>query len=354
MSRTSSMIALPLAVFITAVCASASAQQIVFDDFNRPDSTSLGPNWVEANGDFVIQSNVCRGNVLFANDTWMYNTPFQQTYTNTKVRVDFSKTAGDNLFAAGVGFGLDPNTWGGVTILIQDNNLDGHFDRIFFEAAINAGAWFSQPTPIFFDFPFQVDAGQLTVWAEDNGNRAVARVEDASGNLIGTYSAAGIVGSPFPPTGTRAGVWVRSKARVDNFFAIQHRKLDAYPAALSVATGGTQTLDVSLGSAFAGQTYMLLGALSTSSPGTPIGGGVLLPLAVDPVLLWTVSNPNVPPYDSSFGALDSVGHARARFVLPPAALPSLVGVTLQHCAIAIKPNNVPSTATNTASLTFNP
>ena len=34
--------------------------------------------------------------------------------------------------------------------------------------------------------------GQLTVWAQDGGDLAVARVEDASGNLLGTYTASGI------------------------------------------------------------------------------------------------------------------------------------------------------------------
>ena len=342
------------AAFSTVFSTTALAQQISFDDFNRANSTNLGPNWSEVNGDFVIDGNQARGNVTFANDTWMVYTGFAKTYQNTKVRMDFSRFPNDNLFAAGLVFGADPNTWGGVAILVQDNDLNGLFDRIFFEAAVNAGAWFSQPTPIFYDLPTQISAGQLTVWAEDNGDRAVARVEDNAGNLLGTYSAAGIVGTPFAPTGTRAGVWVRSKSRVDNFFAIEHRKLDAYPANLSVTTGGTQTIDISLGSVHGNKNYLMLSALATATPGTPIGGGVLLPLAIDPVLIWTASNPNTPPFQNTLGTLDSVGHSRARFVLPPAALPSLVGITLHHCAIATQPLGAPAIATNTASLTFAP
>jgi hypothetical protein len=344
-------IAVPL---VLALSATAAAQQYVSDDFNRPNSTNLGPNWFEVNGDFVIDANQARGNIAFANDTWMVHTGFSKPYTQAKVRCDFSRFPGDQFFAAGLVFGADTNTWGGVAILVQDNNLDGFFDRIFFNGAVNAGAWFSQPTPVFYDFPQQIAAGNLTVWAEDNGNRAVARVEDNNGNLVGTYSAAGIVGSPFAPTGFRTGVWVRSRARVDNYQVIEHRQLDAYPPSLSVAAGGTQTLDISLGSANAGFNYLVLASLATAAPGTPIGGGVLLPLAIDPVLIWTASNPNTAPYTNTLGALDAVGHARARFVLPPAALPSLVGITLHHCAIAIKPTNVPATATNTASLTFTP
>lgn len=343
-----------LTAFACAFVSNSFAQQDVFDDFNRPNSSNLGPGWSEENGDFVIDGNQGRGNIAFANDTWMYNTGFARLYTDTKVRMDFARYPNDPAFAAGLVFGVDPGTWGGVAILVQDNNLDGLFDRIFFNAAVNAGAWFSQGTPVFFDLAQPIAAGQLTVWAEDNGDRAVARVEDSNGNLIGTYSATGIVGSPFAPNGVRAGVWVRGRSIVDNFHALEHQKLDAYPSTLSVAAGGTQTIDVSLGSAHAGYNYLVLASLGTTNPGTPIGGGVLLPLALDPVLVWSASNPNTAPYSNTLGSLDTVGHARARFVLPPAALPSLVGVTLHHCAIAIKPNNVPAVATNTASLTFTP
>lgn len=339
---------------LAALSAPTFAQQLVFDDFNRANSTNLGPNWSETNGDFVIDADQARGNVTFANDTWMVHTGFAKPYTQSKARMNFARYPNDNLFAAGLVIGADPNTWSGVAILVQDNDLDGSFDRIFFHAAVNAGAWFSQPTPVFYDLPQEITAGQLTVWTQDGGDRAVARVEDNNGNLIGTYSATGIVGTPFAPTGTRAGVWVRSRTRIDDFYALEHRPLDAYPSSLSVASGGSQTIDLTFGSAHAGRNYLLLSSLGTSTPGVWIGGGVLLPLAIDPVLIWTASNSNTPPYTNSLGALDAVGHARARFSLPAASLPSLAGVTLHHAAIAIHPTNVPAAATNTASLTFTP
>lgn len=338
----------------SALAAPALAQAIVFDDFNRPNSTNLGPNWSETNGDFVIDANQARGNVTFANDTWMVHTGFTKPYDQTKARMNFARYPNDNLFAAGLVLGANTNTWSGVAVLVQDNNLDGLFDRIFFNAAVNAGAWFSQPTPIFYDLPQSIAAGQLTVWIQDGGDRAVARVEDENGNLLGTYGASGIVGTPFAPTGFRAGVWVRSRSRVDDFFALEHRPLDAYPGSLSVTTGGTQTIDLTFGSAHAGKNYLVLSSLATSSPGVWIGGGVLLPLAIDPILIWTASNPNTPPYSNTLGPLDAFGHARARFTLPAAALPSLAGVTLHHAAIAIHPSNVPAAATNTASLSFTP
>jgi hypothetical protein len=338
-------------LLLAALPAPAAAQQLVFDDFNRPDGTSLGPDWFEDNGDFVIQGNRAKGNVPFANDTWMHHTAFAQGYTQAKARAEFSQSAGDSFFGAGLAIGLDPNTWGGIAVLVQDNDLDGLFDRIFFHAAINAGAWFSQPTPVFYDFATPIDAGQLTVWAQDGGDLAVARVEDASGNLVGVFTAAGIVGTPFAPTGTRAGIWARSRPFFDDFHALEHRALDAYPAAISVSAGGEQTLDVTLESAHGGELYFVVASGATASPGTPIGGGVLLPLAFDPILLWSVGHPNTPPYQDTFGTLDAIGHARARVALPAGSSSSFAGLTLHHAAVALDPATYyPTGVTNTAAL----
>jgi len=344
---------LTAALGVALLAPASFAQQLVFDSFNRPDSSDLGFDWAEQNGDFVIQNNFGKGNVPFANDTWMNHTAFGQPYESSKVRMEFARDSADFFFGAGLVLGLDPNTWSGVAVLVQDNDLDGLFDRIFFHAAINAGAWFSSPTPILYDFPTPIDAGQLTVWVQDSGDLAVARVEDTAGNLIGTYSAQGIVGTPFAPTGVRAGVWVRSRPFINDFYALERRALDAYPKSISVASGGEQTLDITLESARANDVYFLLASLTAADPGTPIGGGINLPLVIDPLLLWTLTSPNTAPYANTFGTLDAVGHARARVTLAPAAVPALVGIDIHQAAIALDPVTfTPTAATNSAVLSL--
>ncbi|MEM7308685.1 MAG: hypothetical protein AAF682_18525 [Planctomycetota bacterium] len=333
----------------------AFAQALVFDDFNRPDSTDLGPDWSEVNGDFVLLSGRCKGNVPFANDTWMHHTGFAQPYTASKARIEFARDAGDGFFGSGLVVGLDPSSWSGVAVMLQDNDLDGLFDRLFFHAAINAGAWFSQPTPVFHDLPTQLVSGQLTVWVQDGGDVALARIEDSAGNLIGTYSAAGIVGTPFAPTGTAAGVWARSRPFFDDFYALERRALDAYPAALSVSGGGEQTLDLTFESAHAGELYFVVSSQTAASPGTPIGGGVLLPLVIDPITLWVLGHPNTAPYEDNFGTLDTFGHARARLRLLAGSSPSFVGLTLHHAGVALDPVSfAPTAATNSAPVDLLP
>ena len=48
---------LALAAFSATFSTAALGQQISFDDFNRANSTNLGANWSEVNGDFVIDTN---------------------------------------------------------------------------------------------------------------------------------------------------------------------------------------------------------------------------------------------------------------------------------------------------------
>lgn len=332
----------------------ASAQQLVHDDFDRPDSTNLGPDWVEANNDLELFGGAARGKFAFLNDTWMHHASFSQGYPTAKAVVDFASTPGDVFFGTGVVLGLDPNTWGGVAVRVTDNDLDGSFDRVFFEAAINAGAWFSQPTPVWYDLPSGLPNGQLTAWVDAASDTVWARVEDGAGQLVGLYSAAGIAASPFAPSGDKVGVWVSSRSKADNFFAMEHQRLDAFPAAVSMASGGTQVLDVDFGAAHAGELYLVLASATGTAPSTPTGSGPDLPLVFDSFTLWTFQHPNQAPYTKTFGQLGASGSARARVTVPPNFDPGLVGVTFHHAALTVNLQGVVTAVSNPAPLLLLP
>ena len=342
------------AALLAGLSSTASAQMLVQDDFNLPDGTFVGVNWVEANNNLEIASQKVRGAVAFASDTWMYHAGFAQPHATSKAIIDFGATPGDTFFGAGVVIGLDHNTWGGTAVRVTDNDLDGLFDRVFFMAAINAGAWYTQSTPIWYDLPTPVDAGQLTVWAEPADDMVVARIEDANGNLIGTYTAAGIAASPFAPTGTDVGIWISSRATADNFFAMEHRTLDAYPASISLGAGGKQTMDLSFGTAHAGELYLMLASASGTAPGTALGGGLVLPLNADALTTWTFLNINHAPYATTLGTLDAQGHARTSITMPPGILPGLAGLTINHAAISLNLGGIPTSTSNAATVSFLP
>lgn len=341
------------ATLIAVFCGATSAQS-VFDDFNRPNSSNMGPDWSEQNGDLKIESGHGVGNFAFTNN-WMYHTGYSASYQDAFAGVTFNNN-NKNSVAVGLVIGLDPNAWSGVEIKLQDNDGDKLYDRLFFEAAINAGAWFNQPTPVHYDLPTPLASGRLTVHAPD-ADTAEVQVFDINGNLVGTYQASGITQGAFPPVGDRVGLIAYGNAAFDDFFAKPDTTLTGAPETLSVAAGGVQSLDIAMGSSHASELYYLLGSTSGTTPGTYAGDGVTVPLNLDSYFLHTLANPNTAPLTNSVGSLDANGQATALFTLPPALDPALVGMTVHHAAVTfgIGPMGATITgATDAAPLTLAP
>jgi hypothetical protein len=106
--------------------------------------------------------------------------------------------------------------------------------------------------------------------------------------------------------------------------------LQASPSRASLGLGGTQTFALNAGPGLQGQVFWLLGSLSGTAPGIPVGGGLVLPLNPDAYLVFGVLHSNLPPLDNSLGLLGPTGQASAAFGLPPGTDPSLAGLTLHH------------------------
>jgi hypothetical protein len=108
--------------------------------------------------------------------------------------------------------------------------------------------------------------------------------------------------------------------------------LQAWPAQLSLASGGTQAMTLAGGGAVAGQGFFVLGSLSGTSPGIMLGS-VLLPLNPDAYLSLTtkLGAPIAPP----LGTLGDFGQASAAFTLPAGLSPALVGATVHHAYLAL-------------------
>lgn len=105
------------------------------------------------------------------------------------------------------------------------------------------------------------------------------------------------------------------------------------PAQISVANGGTQTLDLAAGAANAGDVYLLLGSVTGTAPGFQIDG-FTLPLNVDAYTLATLFAPNAPPLAGSLGTFDANGTAQATFTIAPGSA-SLAGLTASHAYVAL-------------------
>jgi predicted outer membrane repeat protein len=119
------------------------------------------------------------------------------------------------------------------------------------------------------------------------------------------------------------------------------------PCGISSSTGQAQFLSLAAGAEFSLDTYFLLGSLSGTSPGLPLGPDVTLPLNfVDAYFDYTVSSPNSEVLGSSFGFLSQTGEASATFKiptsLPPSTTASLVGLTAHHAFLVFGADPVTS------------
>jgi hypothetical protein len=93
------------------------------------------------------------------------------------------------------------------------------------------------------------------------------------------------------------------------------------------AVGGTQTLHIAPGVAFAGDLYVMAGSLSGFWPGTPFAGQTI-PLNLDVYLAYTLFHGGNPPLSAPFGFLDGAGEATVTVTLP--ADPMLAGLKAHH------------------------
>jgi hypothetical protein len=127
--------------------------------------------------------------------------------------------------------------------------------------------------------------------------------------------------------------------------------LFAVPAVLDAGPGGTQFFALQAGSSLAGTVYLMLGSLSGTEPGVPIGH-LVLPLVPDALFTFELAHPNAVVLNG-FGLLNGSGQASARLsVADDATLP---GKTLHHAYVALDPlGGEVLFASNAVPLTFVP
>lgn len=219
-----------LALAVLCGFASSAFPSTATDDFNRPNSSNMGPNWVEAVGNTVIQSNKGKGASGAFTQGWMMHSSFTGNYADSTCAVDFQASGiGENVVLMA---GLDPNTWGCISVKIQDNTGDGLFDRVFFEQAFNAGSWGSG-NPVKYDLLTPTASGRMTVSFANDGDVVNCEIQNTASGQVETCSASGILAFAFPITGTRFGIGHSGGPFFDNWTA------DAYKPAYGVGCPGS-------------------------------------------------------------------------------------------------------------------
>jgi len=192
---------LPLLPSLVALLAATPlAAQSASDDFNRPNGTNMGPDWVEANGDFEILANQGHSKNPFSFG-FMHHATLTGNYADSVQSVSFSGTPGGDTLSLLAG--LDPATWGAVEARLQDWDGDGTFDRVIMYSAVNAGTWGGSNVVHFLN-P-SLASGTMTLSFSNAGDTAVVDLDDGAGN-VQSFTASGINSFAFPITGQNFGI----------------------------------------------------------------------------------------------------------------------------------------------------
>jgi hypothetical protein len=124
---------------------------------------------------------------------------------------------------------------------------------------------------------------------------------------------------------------------IDLAFAITSRTGELVPDTFFIpaVTGGTVNLTLDAGAAHANEKYHILGTSTGTMPGTPLPGGLILPLNWDWFTDFTLINANTVLLPGFRGVLDAAGKANAAINCPP--VPAAAGVRLIFAALTYAP-----------------
>ncbi|MDA1259662.1 MAG: hypothetical protein O3A20_03485, partial [Planctomycetota bacterium] len=195
------------------------------------------------------------------------HTTFTAPYTDSYQEVSFliSGFGGDSVSLIS---GLDPNSWQGIETKLQDNDGDGLFDRLFFNAAINAGNW--NGSSLWYDLATPIASGRMRLHFDNAGDRAVVTISSAAGTEV--FYGDGILAMPWGPyTGQSFGLASFGDSFMDDWEAGIVSNGPVYTAS-NVIVGQVATFEVN--GATAGGTVMLGWSTTGAGPTNTVYGTV--------------------------------------------------------------------------------
>jgi len=220
----------------------------------------------------------------------------------------------------------NPAGYGGTLVggdLIQVGGAQNTINNSFLSTVLTGSVIPGVAQP---PFPVTLVAGALI--SPSKPGTYTLSISNVSANVIRQGGLA--PGLPFVPVDEASAGTVTS-------LTINVTAFDSSPATVSVGSGGSQSLNLNAGPCNGGRFYLVLGSVTGTTPGLPLGGGVILPLNADAYFNRTLAAPNLPPMGASFGVLNGAGQASASFTLPPGLTVNLVGVTVHHAYVLLTP-----------------
>jgi hypothetical protein len=309
------------------------------DDFNRPDATTLGPNWTLQSGSFSIVSN--RGQSTSTGPgQWVQHAAANLGYANAKQTLDL-------IAGPGFRFGALIFSAGGTNVLflkIQDNNGDGTLDTFGFYQGINGGPWTGGTG--FGGLAIPTTQCRMTAYFTNNGDVAHIDLDhDFNGTIEESVSSPNLLTSGLVLNGTGLGIGCWNIMTFDNWNGGDGQAPTIiYCTAKTNSLGCTPSIgSTGIPSATAGSGFVVAAANVINNKNgllfygvsgqaaTPFQGGTLCVKTPIRRTGATNSGGNPPPNDcSGIYALDM--NAFAVSPGPPVPLPALtVAGTVVDC-----------------------
>ncbi len=233
------------------------------DSFNRADSSDLGPDWVEREGDTFLAGGSAR---CMPGVALMTHARAGSPYADARVTARFKQQSGVLFYVAVVAGYAGPDDC--VFAKVQDNDFDGAFDRVFFYRGDN-NPWSTQYT---FALAAPTTGGVMRLSFEDEGNTAVLEIEDEFTGAAAVFRCSGVRGFA-SALGTSVGLGLYGGASADDF------ELNEGCGSLLLVKSGTcpglLTLRVSGHSGDVALLYGAAGAFVQADPGQPCLGVAL-------------------------------------------------------------------------------
>jgi hypothetical protein len=213
-----------IATVLALAAIGAMARGQFFDDFNRADSATLGPNWevIGAGSATRVISNQA-GNVTVDNNLSLVQPGlFQAHYTVAEVTTDIfhSGLAGTGFVALAFGHNGSVNPGNGLYIKVQTQSGSSLFTHVAFYTGVGSSStnpW--TQTPVFFELDSEFSAARMKVWASDATTIHLSLDTNFNGIADQTYSRT--LNPALMTFGERVGLGVYgSNVRADDFQAV--------------------------------------------------------------------------------------------------------------------------------------
>jgi hypothetical protein len=177
------------------------------DDFNRPDSPNMGPDWAELAGDIDVYAMQGLGILPMS---LMTHTGVTDLYSTSTISSRFDHGGGLVYVAMVAGFNtLNDN----IFVKVQDNDSDGMYDRVFFYYGNNGSPW--GVATYYFDLATPTVSGYMTLSFDVTGDVAKLEIQNDASGLLENFSVSGVL-AVAPSLGMEFGVGTYGPAFFDN------------------------------------------------------------------------------------------------------------------------------------------